>query len=219
MKIKKYLTLLAALFALAACDDQATNTTEVVQNMGMPTVQEGDSLGVCNDSTVASIVFVADSGKVLFCDGHDWRNLDGIDGKDGEDGRDGKDGVDGKPGVNGYNGSNCSATLDSNMVYKIACGSDSIEIDLKIRTPSACSVDMAGDSSVVLVCGADSAMVHIGEMGPAGEPCSETDNGDGTYTRKCGDSEILFYKGLCGDTPYDPEEYTCDGLDLVKRGE
>jgi len=219
MKTKKQFLLIAGLLTLVACDEQATSTTQVVQNMGMPTVQEGDSLGVCNDSTVASIVFVADSGKVLFCDGHDWRNLDGIDGKDGEDGRDGKDGVDGKPGVNGYNGSNCSATLDSNMVYKIACGSDSIEIDLKIHTPSACSVNVDEDSTVVLVCGADSAVVRIGEMGPVGESCSDTDNEDGTYTRRCGDSEVLYYKGLCGDTPYDPEEYTCDGLNLVKKGE
>lgn len=219
MKTKKKFLLFVGLLALVACDDQTTNTTEVVQTMNMPTVQSGDTLGVCNDSTVASVVFVADSGKVLFCDGHDWRNLDGIDGKDGADGRDGKDGEDGIDGVNGYNGSSCSAEIDSNMVYKIVCGSDSIDIDLKIRTPSACSVDVDEDSTVVLVCGADSAVVRVGEMGPVGASCSEKDNGDGTYTRKCGDSEVLFYKGLCGDTPYDPQEYTCDGITLVKKGE
>ena len=218
MKTKKYLLLFVGLFALVACDEQVSDI-DAVQTMGMPTVQAGDSLGVCNDSTVASIVFVADSGKVLFCDGHDWRNLDGIDGRDGEDGRDGKDGADGIDGVNGYSGKNCSATLDSNMVYKIVCGSDSIDIDLKIHTPSSCSVNIDEDSTVVLVCGADSAVVRIGEMGPAGESCSETDHGNGTYTRKCGDSEVLYYKGLCGDAPYDPEKYTCDGLNLVKKGE
>lgn len=218
MKTKKNFLLFVGLLALVACDEQTTSTTEIVQNMNMPTVQ-ADSLGVCNDSTVASIVFVADSGKVLFCDGHDWRNLDGIDGKDGADGRDGKDGEDGINGVNGYNGNNCSAALDSNMVYKIVCGSDSIEIDLKIRTPSTCSVEIDADSTVVLVCGADSAVVRVGEMGPVGESCSEIDNGDGTYTRKCGDSEVLFYKGLCGDTPYDPQEYTCDGITLVSKEE
>ena len=219
MQMKKTFLIIAGLLALVACDEQTTSTIQVAENMNMPTVQEGDSLGVCNDSTVASIVFVADSGKVLFCDGHDWRNLDGIDGKDGEDGRDGKDGKDGINGVNGYNGNSCSAVLDSNMVYKVVCGSDSIEIDLKIHTPSSCSVNVDEDSTVVLVCGADSAVVRIGEMGPVGESCSEKDNGDGTYTRKCGDSEILFYKGLCGDTPYDPEKYTCDGINLVKKGE
>ena len=218
MKTKKHLLLIAGLFALVACDEQVSDI-DAVQTMGMPTVRAGDSLGVCNDSTVASIVFVADSGKVLFCDGHDWRNLDGIDGRDGEDGRDGKDGADGIDGVNGYSGKNCSATLDSNMVYKIVCGSDSIDIDLKIHTPSSCSVNIDEDSTVVLVCGADSAVVRIGEMGPAGESCSETDHGDGTYTRKCGDSEVLYYRGLCGDTPYDPEKYTCDGLTLVKKEE
>lgn len=218
MRISKSFLFLAGFAAFVACDEGVSNS-DSGEVLNMPTVQDGDELGACNDSTIASIVYVADSARVLFCDGHDWRNLDGVDGKDGTDGQDGKDGKDGVDGVDGYSGNSCSAVLDSNMAYKIVCGSDSIEIDLKIRTPSACSVDMAEDSSVVLVCGADSAMVHIGEMGPAGEPCSETDNGDGTYTRKCGDSEILFYKGLCGDTPYDPEEYTCDGLDLVKRGE
>ena len=217
MRISQSLLLLAGFAAFVACDEGVSNS-DSGEVLNMPTVQDGDELGACNDSTIASIVYVADSAKVFFCDGRDWRDLNGVDGRDGEDGRDGKDGADGIDGVDGYSGNSCSAVLDSNLVYTIVCGQDSIEIDLKIRTPSTCSVNVDEDSTVALVCGSDSAVVRIGEMGPAGESCSVTDHGNGTYTRKCGDSEVLYYKGLCGDTPYDPEEYTCNGLDLVKKG-
>ena len=120
MRISKSFLLLAGFAALVACDESVSNS-DSGEVLNMPTVQDGDELGACNDSTIASIVYVADSAKVFFCDGRDWRDLNGVDGKDGEDGRDGKDGKDGIDGVDGYSGNSCSAVLDSNLVYTIVC--------------------------------------------------------------------------------------------------
>lgn len=210
---KILLGLVVLLFVLGCDEVIVSNEQEIV---GMKTIESGDTLFTCRKSSTGKLVFAEDSGKVLYCNGEEWRDLNGIDGKNGADGVDGKDGEDGYDGYNGYAGSSCSAKLDGS-VYTIACGQDTVVIDLLIQAPSRCSV-REGEESYTLICGEDSAVIEIGPSLVVGKGCTTVDLGNGTVTRTCVGKTEIFYKAVCGDTPYDPDgEKFCHGVTLYPK--
>lgn len=100
---------------LTGCGDDGTEITNITnKTVGMEKAASLADLPECSADNFGLIFFVADSAKVVYCNGKNWATMngaDGKDGKDGKDGEDGEDGVDGKDGINGKDG--ISAAYDS----------------------------------------------------------------------------------------------------------
>lgn len=212
---KQALFLSISILLIVGCGDE-TNFTRVDERTGFEVVQNMDGLGKCDSLHVADIAYVKDSAKTFFCNGKNWRTVDGVDGKDGKDGVDGKNGKDGKNGVDGDVGSTCSVS-SSGDIYTLVCGWDTITVNTHLVTPSSCETEKNDDGMVTLKCGGRSATTIRGQDGEDASLCKYVDNEDGTMLQVCGDVSVVLYGDFCGETPYDPDEQFCYGVNLYDR--
>lgn len=199
-----------------ACGGDETTTIVEDARTGFDVVRNMDGLGRCDSDHVADIAYVKDSSKTFFCNGKKWRSVDGKDGKDGKDGVDGKDGKNGKNGLDGYRGSTCSVSNEGDL-YTLVCGQDTVVVNTHLVTPSACTTVKNEDGTVTLKCSDKSATVLRGKDGEDAPTCKYIDNEDGTMMQVCGDVSVKIYGDFCGETPYDADEYFCDGITVLRK--
>ena len=141
----------------------------------------------------------------------------------------GKPGEKGNPGVAGES---CRLE-DAGGSLNVFCGDELVGV-LKNGTDGDKGEDgVAGDSCTVLpiengfevYCGkqlkgtiSNGANGGQGEKGEKGNDCFFVDNGDGTVTQTCGESNVILYKAVCGETPFDPAgDKFCYGVELVDK--
>lgn len=189
-----HLVLALVLFLLlAACGDEVTEVTEVHET-GMKIVEEGDELPKCTTDNEGALVYALDSAAAYACINREWTSFKGKDGRDGKDGEDGAKGEKGDQGVKGdagKAGTSCTMkALADSSGYKVICGGDSVTVILN------------GEK---------------GNKGEDGTGCSVEDTGDGFALVTCGEGEnastTKIFKGMCGETPYNPATHFCDFRD------
>ena len=196
---------LLAFAVLVACGDEVTEVTEVNES-GMKIIEKGEKLPSCTTDNEGALVYALDSAAAYACVNREWTSFKGKDGADGKDGRDGKDGEDGAKGEKGDQGESGKK-------------GDTGEIG------TSCTMKSLPDSSgFKVICGGDSVGVVLngekGEQGNKGEDgtgCSVEDTGDGFALVTCGEGEnastTKIFKGMCGETPYNPATQFCDFRD------
>lgn len=208
------ISVLAMMFA--ACGDEVTKVTEVTST-GVPVIEAGEDLPVCESEAKGHMVFLEDSLEVYYCSGEEWLPVKGKNGTSGKDGQscsvkknndgftvlcgedsvgvlqNGSDGENGLSGSDGRDGKSCSVT-ETSTGFDVYCGEEKVGI---------------------LSNGKDGPS---GSSGPKGDDCSLIDHGNGTVTQKCGEDEVTIYKALCGTTPYDPAgSKFCYGVTLYDK--
>lgn len=198
---------------LMACGDDITEIKRVAQ----PAVFSAaiDSLPKCDDLAVGKLY--ASAGKVRFCDGEKWMELDGTSAENGVDGTyciteeipsglvilcegkktgillNGKSGIPGTLGNDGDDGAYC-ITSSTSAGYDLIC-------DGKI----------VGSLS-------NGAPGSSGSKGETGLGCSFVENEDGSYTQKCGEDELVVYAAVCGTESYNPQgNQFCHGVKLYDK--
>ena len=196
------------VFALVGCEaaeDSSGNPSSIASVIGQALVEDCPNGGV-----VVGYGIDDNANGVLDAD-----EVDGTEtichGEDGEDGQDGAPGPQGEAGVDGADGEPCTATDNGDGTYTIECpegtsvtvadGADGQDGEDGAQGPQgAAGADGAqgpqGEAGADGQNGADGEDGQDGAQGPQGaagvdgadgEPCTATDNGDGTYTIDCPD--------------------------------
>ena len=164
---------------------------------------DGESCTVVDNGDGSYTMTCPDGSTVTFYDGEDGSDgVDGTNGTDGSDGSNGSDGVDGTNGTDGSDGSNGSDGVDGTNGTDGSDGTDG--------TDGVNGLDGAdGQNGTDGVNGID---------GEDGQPCTTTDNLDGTYTLTCPDgSSVVISDGADGVSGVDGQDgqpcVTTDNLD------
>ena len=154
-----------------------------VNETGMKVIEKGEDMPKCTSENEGALVYALDSATAYACVNREWTSLNGKDGQDGKDGIDGKDGQDGKDGAKGEKGDQGEQ------------GKQGEKGDQGKQGPK-------GDD---------------GNDGEDGTGCSVEDTGDGFALVTCGEGEnasiMKIFKGMCGETPYNPATHFCDFRD------
>lgn len=207
------------LLVFVACGEGKIVSVTTTENhpRGMDYIAAGDSMPKCNDSTAGTLLLSGDSNKVLFCNGDNWRGLNGRNGTNGKDGIDGTNGTNGSDAIDGQDGDFCWAEL-KDSIYNVFCGEDTVSINLNIHTPNTCTTETFGDSAFSFICGKDSIYITANKPGKPGEDCYEANGDEGIFYIICGTDSTTHYRGICGETPYNPEgDKFCAGINLFEK--
>ncbi len=216
--MKIWFPLVLAALALIACGED-TETVQVTDRYTLDMLGKGVSLTEekCDSTRTGQLLYVGDSSSIYYCTGKAWKKANGKDGKDGRDGKDGTDGTDGKKGENGTSGTDCFIE-DFSEGFVLGCGATKAVVRYDFELPDTCHIALRSDSSYVLTCGKDTAMLVQGPQGDAGDICKQTDIGGGQVRLVCGSDSVTLFRAACGETPFDPEgPLFCYGDSLVER--
>ena len=216
MKQKKLLAMMALV--LVACSDEV-ETVRVTEHYALDMLEMGVSLTeeLCDSERMGQLLYVGDSSSIYYCTGKVWKKLNGDDGRDGRDGEDGVDGKDGKRGEYGTSGTECYIDKFTDG-FTLGCGATKAVVRYNFEIPDSCSIELQEDSSYVLRCGKDQAVLSQGTLGEAGDLCTQKDVGGGQVRLVCGQDSVTLFRAVCGEIPFDPDgPQFCFGDTLVPR--
>lgn len=216
MKLRYVLAVMA--LALVACGDDV-ETVRVTERYALDMLDMGVSLTEerCDSERMGQLLYVGDSSSIYYCTGKVWKKLNGDDGRDGRDGEDGVDGKAGKRGENGTSGTECYIDKFADG-FTVGCGATKAVVRYNFEIPDSCSIELQEDSSYVLRCGKDQAVLSQGTLGEAGNLCTQKDIGGGQVRLVCGQDSVTVFRAVCGEIPFDPDgPQFCFGDTLVPR--
>ena len=212
---KKYLLAFStATLMFAACGDDVTEVTNIQQS-GLAVLEKGEKLSkqACDTTNVGEMLFVMDSSEAFICDGESWQTLKGTDGADGKDGANGKDGSDGKDGEKGADGDSGKSTDSGKDGSDGKDGKDGTSCTAKsVKKDDLEGFEISCGETVIdtIWNGKDGKNGKNGENGKDGAGCTLEDDGNGSVSVTCGESEpVTWFKALCGAKSYDPQNKYC----------
>ena len=180
-----------SVLLLVACGDEVTEITDVNET-GMKVIEKGEDMPKCTSENEGALVYALDSATAYACVNREWTSRNGKDGQDGKDGADGKDGQDGKDGTDGKDGAKGEKGDQGEQGKQGEKGDQGKQGEQGLK----------GDD---------------GKDGEDGTGCFVEDTGDGFALVTCGEGEnasiMKIFKGMCGETPYNPATHFCDFRD------
>lgn len=185
---------------LVACDDEGPSQP---QNASMHVVSSAKDLAECEDDNDGEMVWVKGERSARICAEGEWQSA-------AEPLKDTVTVATDTVYTKGENVECAIENLKNKTGVKVVCNGDSIGVVYNGRNGEDGSDGKNGKN------GSDGKQ---GSDGEDGETCKLTDNKDGKVFVVCGKDSVTFYKAMCGERPYDPENRWCvEGTVLAKCG-